>query len=160
MKTYKLFGKKENVFGALCVLALAIMMISLMVGDVERMKAATTNYEYYSNFVYLIDNIARSYFFCIIMLMVFLTYVNKQYSKWCIRLFYILGFSTLIYFVIANQFYRHVFGFIEMEYMDKIPSMTTTLYTGPLYWMIIGYFFIPKILKDAKKLKEEQDLTI
>ena len=92
--------------------------------------------------------------------MVYFTYVNKQYSKWCIRLFYILGVSTLLYYVIANQFYRSVFGLIEPEFIDKVPSMTTTLYTGPLYWMIIAYFFIPKILKDAQKMKEEQDLTI
>ena len=160
MNTGKYFGKIEIVFGALCVLSLAVLMVWLMVGDVERMQTATTNYDYYSNFVYLIDNIARTYFFCIVMLMVFFTYVNKQYSKWCIRLFYILGVSTLMYFVIANHFYRHVFGFIETENMEKMPSMTTTLFTGPLYWMIIGYFLIPRILKDAQKLKEEQELTV
>ena len=160
METSKFFSKVENVFGALFVLALAVLMVGLMAGDVERMQAATTNYDYYSNFIYLIDNIARTYFFCIFMLMVYFTYVNKQYSKWCIRLFYILGVSTLMYFVIANHFYRHVFGFIETENMEKMPSMTTTLFTGPLYWMIIGYFLIPRILKDAQKLKEEQELTV
>ena len=160
MNTGKYFGKIEIVFGALYVLSLAVLMVWLMVGDAERMQAATTNYDYYSNFVYLIDNIARTYFFCIVMLMAFFTYVNKQYSKWCIRLFYILGVSTLIYYVIANQFYRNVFGLIEPEFMDKVPAMMTTLYTGPLYWMIIAYFFVPKILKDAQKMKEEQDLTI
>ena len=160
MKIAQFIRKGDHVFSALCVLVLAVLMVWLMAGDIERMQAATTNYEYYSNFVYLIDNIARTYFFCIFMLMLFFTYVNKQYSKWCIRLFYILGVSTLIYYVIANQFYRNVFGLIEPEFMDKVPSMTTTLYTGPLYWMIIAYFFIPKILKDAQKMKEEQDLTI
>ena len=160
METAKFFKKGENVLGVLFILALAVLMGWIMAGDVERMQAATTNYDYYSNFIYLMDNIARTYFFCIFMLMVYFTYVNKQYSKWCIRLFYILGVSTLIYYVIANQFYRNVFGLIEPEFMDKVPSMTTTLYTGSLYWMIIAYFFVPKILKDAQKMKEEQDLTI
>ena len=160
MKIAQFIRKGDHVFSALCVLVLAVLMVWLMAGDIERMQAATTNYEYYSNFVYLIDNIARTYFFCIFMLMLFFTYVNKQYSKWCIRLFYILGISTLAYYVIANHFYRHVFGLIEPDFMDKVPSMTTTLFTGPLYWMIVAYFFIPKILKDAQKMKEEQELTI
>ena len=160
MKIAQFIRKGDHVFSALCVLVLAVLMVWLMAGDIERMQAATTNYEYYSNFVYLIDNIARTYFFCIFMLMLFFTYVNKQYSKWCIRLFYILGISTLAYYVITNHFYRHVFGLIEPVFMDKVPSMTTTLFTGPLYWMIVAYFFIPKILKDAQKMKEEQELTI
>ena len=160
MEIAKFIRKGDHVLGALCVLVLAVLMVWLMAGDVERMQAATTNYEYYSNFVYLIDNIARTYFFCIFMLMLFFTYANKQYSKWSIWLFYILGISTLAYYCIANQFYRHVFGLIEPEFMDKVPSMTTTLFTGPLYWMIIAYFLIPKILKSAQKMKEEQDLTI
>jgi hypothetical protein len=44
--------------------------------------------------------------------------------------------------------------------MDKLPSLARTVFTGPVYWIIIGYFFIPKILKDAQKMKEEQELTI
>lgn len=161
MKVTRIFRDTvKNPVMTVFLLALAALMAFMIVGDIKNMQQATSNYEYYSNFIYLIDNIAKVYFFCIFMLMVTFTYVNKQYSKWCIRLFYILGVSTLIYYVIANQFYRHMFGFIEPEFMDKVPSMTTTLYTGPLYWMIIAYFFIPKILKDAQKLKEEQELTI
>ena len=38
--------------------------------------------------------------------------------------------------------------------------MIHKLYTGPLYWMIVGYIFTPRVLKDAQKLKEEQELTI
>ena len=68
METSKFFSKVENVFGALFVLALAVLMVGLMAGDIERMQAATTNYDYYSNFIYLIDNIARTYFFCIFMI--------------------------------------------------------------------------------------------
>lgn len=52
------------------------------------------------------------------------------------------------------------FNHIEPKFLEKFPRMINTLYTGPLYWMIIGYFFTPKILKDAQKLKEEQDLTV
>ena len=41
-----------------------------------------------------------------------------------------------------------------------ILAVYVVLYVGPIFWMIVGYFFTPKILKDAQKLQEEQDLTI
>ena len=157
-KTFRLFA--ENVPGIIFLLLLAGMMVWLMVGDVSRMQAATTNYEYYENSIYLIENIARTYFFCIFMLMVYLTYINKQYSKWSIRLFYVAGISTLVYYAIASNYYGYVFNLVESEYVDKTISMARSLFTGPLYWIIIGYFLVPKILKDAQKLKKEQELTV
>ena len=160
MEFKKFFSKGENLFKMGIVLILAAYVVFLMVGDVMRMQTATTKYDYYQNLIYLIENIARAYFFCIFVLMVFLTYFHKQYTKWCVRLFYLLGISTLLYFAWAGVFSRSVFNYIEPEFMENYPRMIHTLYTGPLYWMIVGYFFTPKILKDAQKLKEEQDLTI
>lgn len=154
------FRKGENLFGMGCLLLLAVYVVFLMVGDVNRMQAATTDYDYYHNLIYLIENIARTYFFCIYLLMVFLTYFHKQYSKWCIRLYYLLGASALLYFAWAGFFSENVFNHIEPQYLEKFPRMIHTLYTGPIFWIIIGYFFTPRILKDAQKLKEEQDLTI
>ena len=160
MELKKLFLKGENLFAMGLLLLLAAYVVLLMVGDVDRMQMATTNYDYYQNLIYLIENIARTYFFCIFLVMVFLTYIHKQYTKWCIRLYYLLGVSVLLYFVWANIFSSNVFNQIEPKFLEKFPRMINTLYTGPLYWMIIGYFFTPKILKDAQKLKEEQDLTV
>jgi len=160
MEIKKFFSKGENLVGMGFLLILAVYVVGLMVSDVNRMQAATTNYEYYRNYIYLIDNIARSYFFCIYILMVYLTYIHKQYTKWCVRLFYLTGLSALLYFCFANIFSESIFNHIEPEYVDKFPRMIHTLYTGPIFWMIIGYFFTPRILKDAQKLKEEQDLTI
>lgn len=160
MELKKFFSKGENLFGIGFLLLLAAYVVFLMVDDVDRMQAATTNYDYYQNLIYLIDNIARMYFCCIFLLMVFLTYFNKQYSKWCIRLYYLLGVSVLLYFAWAGVFSKNVYHQVEPEYLENFPRMIHTLYTGPLYWMIIGYFFTPKILKDAQKLKEEQDLTV
>ena len=150
----------SNVAAVIFMLLLAGIVAWLMVGDVSRMQDATTNYEYYQNAIYLIDNIARTYFFCIFMLMVYLTYINKQYSKWCIWLFYVLGASVLIYYCFAGIYIEYVFNHVERDYIDKFHRLAHRLYTGPLYWMIIGYFFTPKILKDAQKLKEEQELTV
>ena len=160
MEIKKFFSKGENLFTMGCLLILAVVEGWTMVNDVSRMKAATTSYDYYQNLIYLIDNIARTYFFCIFLLMVFLTYINKQYSKWCIRVYYLLGVSALLYYGWAGIFSKSVYNQVEPEYLENFPRMVHRLYTGPLYWIIIGYFFTPKILKDARKLKEEQDLTI
>ena len=161
MKSTKLSRfSASDVAGVIFMLFLAGVVAWLMVGDVSRMQAATTNYEYYQNAIYLIDNIARTYFFCIFMLMVYLVYINKQYSKWCVWLFYVLGASVLIYYCFAGIYIENVFNHVEHEYIDKFHRLAHRLYTGPLFWMIIGYFFTPKILKDAQKLKEEQELTV
>jgi hypothetical protein len=160
MELKKFFSKGENLFSMGFLLLLAVVEGWTMVNDVNRMQAATTSYDYYQNLIYLIDNIARTYFFCIFLLMAFLTYINKQYSKWCIRLFYLLGVSALLYFCFAGIFIENVFNHIEPQYIEKFPQMAHRLYTGPVSWMIIGYFFTPKILKDARKLKEEQELTV
>ena len=160
MEIKEFFRKGENLVGMGFLLILAAIVVFLMVGDVSRMQAATTKYDYYQNLIYLIDNIARTYFFCIFLLMVFLTYINKQYSKWCIRVYYLLGVSTLLYYGWAGIFSKSVYNQVEPEYLENFPRMVHRLYTGPLYWIIIGYFFTPKILKDAQKLKEEQELTV
>ena len=160
MELKKFFSKGENLFTMGCLLILAVVEGWTMVNDVSRMKAATTSYDYYQNLIYLIDNIARTYFFCIFLMMVFLTYIHKQYSKWCIRVYYLLGVSVLLYYGWAGIFSKSVYNQVEPEYLENFPRMVHRLYTGPLYWIIIGYFFTPKILKDARKLKEEQDLTI
>ena len=160
MEIKEFFRKGENVVGMGFLLLLATYVAFLMVGDVSRMQAATTKYDYYQNLIYLIENIARAYFFCIFVLMVFLTYFHKQYTKWCVRLFYLLGISALFYFGFAGVFSKNVYNQVEPQYLENFPRMAHTLYTGPLYWMIVGYFFTPKILKDAQKLKEEQELTV
>ena len=160
MEIKKFFSKGENLLGVGFLLLLAAYMVFLMVGDVDRMQAATTNYDYYQNLIYLIDNIARTYFFCIYLLMVLLKCTNKQYSKWCVRLFYLMGVSALLYFGWAGIFIENVYSQVEPEYLEKFPRMVHRLYAGPVFWMIIGYFFTPKILKDAQKLKEEQELTV
>ncbi len=158
LKTF--FRKGENLFSMGVVLILAVYVVFLMVGDVNRMQAATTKYDYYQNLIYLIENIAKSYFFCIFELMSFLTYIHKQYSKWCIRVYYLLGASALMYFAWAGIFSKNVYNHIEPQFVENFPRMVHHLYVGPIFWMIVGYFFTPKILKDAQKLQEEQDLTI
>ena len=109
MELKKFFSKGENLFMTGVVLILAAFVVFLMVGDVSRMQAATTKYDYYQNLIYLIENIAKSYFFCIFLLMSFLTYIHKQYSKWCSRLYLLLGISALFYFGWAGIFSKNVY---------------------------------------------------
>jgi hypothetical protein len=72
----------------------------------------------------------------------------------------VTGISTLAYYAFASNYYGYVIDHVESEYIDKTVSLARSLFTGPLYWIIIGFFFVPKILKDAQKLKEEQELTV
>ena len=161
MKTTRFFRDvAKNPVSVVLLLATAALMAFLIVGDIINMRSASTNYMYCENLCYLINNISICYFACILLLMVYLTYMNKQYSKWIIRLFYVLGVSSLLYFAIAGQVFDYVFHHVEANYAEKLPSLARTAFTGPAYWIVLGYFFIPRILKDAQKLKEEQELTV
>lgn len=53
----------KNPVSTIIILLLVGFMAHLMIGDIQRMQQATTVYEYYKNLCYLIDNIARTYFF-------------------------------------------------------------------------------------------------
>lgn len=142
------------------VALLTIVMAVVVVGDVQGMRTAASGYEYCQCLCYLFENICISYFMAIFFIMGFLTYINKQYSKWSIWLFYVLGVSVLIKFFIAGLLYSYVFHHVESEYMDKLPSLARTVFSGAIYWITIVFFLVPKFIKDTMKLKEEQELTV
>jgi hypothetical protein len=150
----------KNPVSVILLLAIECVMIWLIVGDIKNMHEAKTGCDYCINLCYLVENISIGFFICIFFLIAYLTYINKQYSKWIIRLFYILGISSLAYFAVAGHVFDYVFHHVESNYAEKLPSLARTVFTGPVYWIIIGYLFIPKILKDARKMKEEQELTV
>ncbi len=162
MKTNNFFGHVEKGNLAQVILLLVIMGVMglLIASDISNMQGAKTGYDNCRNLSYLVSNIGICYFMCIVFMMALLTYMKKQYSRWTIWLFYALGVSSLIYFAVAGHVYEYMFHHVESDYTEKLPSLARTVFTGPAYWIIFGYFFIPKILKDARKLKEEQDLTI
>ena len=167
MNNFFRYAVKGNPVLTIILLSVIGTMIFFIIGDINNMleaknsmQGASSGYEYCRNLCNLVDNGSRCYFMCIFFLMAYLTYVKKQYSKWTIRLFYVLGVSSIFYFVVAGHVFDYVFNHVESIYMYKLPSLARTVFTGPVYWIIIGYFFIPKILKDAQKLKEEQELTI
>ena len=142
------------------VMLLTIVMAVLIVGDIQNMHSAMSGYDYCQNLCYLFENICICYFMAIFFIMGFLTYINKQYSRWSIWLFYMLGVSVLVKFFIAGLLFNYVYHHVESEYMDKLPSLAGTIFSGAIYWITIVFFLVPKFIKDTMKLKEEQELTV
>ena len=161
MGTINLFRNAvKNPFTTVFFLVIAVAMAVFIYGDIQDMRSDTTGYDYCQSLCYLFENICISYFMAIFFTMYYLTYINKQYSKWSIWLFYALGVSVIVKFFIAGLMFRYVYHHVESEYMDKLPSMATTVFSGAVYWIAIVFFFVPKFIKDTMKLKEEQELTV
>ena len=122
MKTTRFFRDvAKNPVSVVLLLATAALMAFLIVGDIINMRSASTNYMYCENLCYLVNNISICYFACILLLMVYLTYMNKQYSKWIIRLFYVLGVSSLLYFAIAGHVFDYVFHHVKPTMPKNCP---------------------------------------
>ena len=151
----------KNPFTTVVLVVVTIAMAFVIVGDIQNMRAATTDYGYCHNLCSLFENICISYFMVIFCIMCYLTYINKQYSKWSIWLFYVLGVSVFVKFFIAGILYSYVYHHVESQYMDHLPSLAKRVFSGQsVYWITIVFFLMPKFIKDAMKLKEEQELTI
>ena len=150
----------ENPFTTTFLVVITIVQAVFIYGDIQGMHTATTSYDYCHNLCYLFENICITYFMAIFFIMGYLTYINKQYSKWSIWLFYVLGASVLVKFFIAGLMFHYVYHHVESEYMDKLPSLAKTIFIGGVYWIAIVFFLVPKFIKDTMKLKEEQELTI
>ena len=161
MGTINLFRNAvKNPFTTVFFLVIAVAMAVFIYGDIQDMRSATTGYDYCQSLCYLFENICISYFMAIFFTMYYLTYINKQYSKWSIWLFYALGVSVIVKFFIAGLMFRYVYHHVESEYMDKLPSLARTVFSGAVYWIAIVFFLVPKFIKDTMKLKEEQELTV
>ena len=161
MGTTNLFRNAvKNPFTTAIIVVIAIVMAFLIYGDIQDMSAATSGYDYCHNLCYLFENICVCYFMTIFFIMCYFTYINKQFSKWSIWLFYALGVSVLVKFFISGLIFDYVYHHVGSEYMDKLPSLARTIFLGGVYWITIVFFFVPRFIKDTMKLKEEQELTI
>ena len=154
MSTTSLFrNAKKNPITTAILVVITIVMAVAIYGDIQDMHSATTGYDYCHNLCYLFENICISYFMAIFSIMYYLTYINKQYSKWSIWLFYVLGVSVFVKFFIAGLMFSYVYHHVESEYMDHLPSLTTRVFSGGIYWITIVFFFVPKFIKDTMKRK-------
>ena len=151
----------KNPLTTILLVVITFVMAVVIYGDIQGMRAATTGYDYCHHLCYLFENICISFFMAIFCIMGYLTYINKQYSKWSIWLFYMLGVSVFVKFFIAGILYSYVYHHVESQYMDHLPSLAKRVFSGQsVYWITIVFFLMPKFIKDTMKLKEEQELTI
>jgi hypothetical protein len=161
MGTINLFrNAAKNPLVTILLVVITIVMAVVIYGDIQDMRTATTGYEYCDALCYLSENISVCYFMAIYFIMGYLTYINKQYSKWSIWLFYVLGVSVFVKFFIAGLLYSYIYHHVESAYMDHLPSLAKRAFSGGIYWFTIVFFLVPKFIKDTMKLKEEQELTI
>ena len=144
---------------------LAIIVVLALVGyayvdEIQDMRSAPTDYDYCYHLVSLYELICRTIFAAIYFIMCWLTYINKQYSKWSIWLFYLSAIVLLIHFFISGYMFDYVYAHVEADHMDKLSTLARYIFGAPAYFVILSFFFVPKFIKDTIKLKEEQKLTI
>lgn len=142
------------------VLLCIIIYAYFIAGDIERMNSATTGYDRCYELCQMFQNISIVYFFCLLWLIHRLTYINKQYTKWNIRLYYAFGVSVLLFFMAAGFMMDYVGHHVEPEYITQMPTLARMVFTGSVAYVVLAFFLVPRYLKDTMKLKEEQELTI
>mgnify|MGYP007032343299 FL=1 len=151
---------KENAIGVIFLIGVIAFIIYVVHDSIQDMQHATTNYDYCSSLCRLIEFSGKVVTWCIYAIVIYLTYIQKQYTKWILWLYYIVVASFLIYYFVAHNTLEFVLNHIEAGNIDKLPSMARSLYGGPVYFMLFSFLFIPKLIKDTIKLKKEQDLTV
>ena len=129
-------------------------------GLIHGMSSSESDEEYYYYFSDLVGTVGALVFTCLFFIMLYLIYINKQFTKWCVWLFYLLGATCLVYFIVSGEVYEHLFSFANQDNIQKIAVHARRLLNAPAGFMIVCFSFLPKIIKDATKLKEEQELTI
>ena len=129
-------------------------------GDIEEIIYTTDDTEYCHGLTFLLVNIGYVHFFTIYFILSFLIYINKQYTAWCVRLFYVLGISCLVYAFFGGIIHDRIFEMAINENMREMTRLSRNLITAMAFPMIASYFLVPKFIKDNMKLKEEQELTI
>lgn len=153
-------ARMEKVITILFYGALLAVFGCYIWSDIEEIIYPTDDTEYCHGLTYLLINIGYVYFISIYFILTHLIYINKQYTVWCARLFYILGISCLVYVFFAAIIHDNLFEMASDQNMRDIVRCSRNLLTAMAYPMIISYFLVPKFIKDNMKLKEEQDLTI
>ena len=159
-KTTILQWAKKNLVGTIIVGVVIGFLVWMYVREISAMNNAATSYDYCYHLAKLFDHNSKTIFFILYGIMYYRTYSSKQYSKWSLWLFYISAVAILVHYFVAGQMFVYVCHHIGAENMDKIPSLAVDIYGAPAFFIVLSFFFMPKIIKDTLKLKQEQDLTI
>lgn len=128
--------------------------------NVQAMRQATTEYDYCETLCDLVEFFGKTITWCVYFVVCYLTYVHKQYTRWILWLYYLTVVVFIIYFISASCTYSYVFDRIGTEHIDLLPALARSLYGAPLYFILFSFIFMPKLIKDTIKLKNEQDLTV
>ena len=151
---------KKNPVLTIALIVFIMLAIWGYVENINGMRNAETNYDYCYHLCQLFDHNSWTIFVFLYAAIGFLTYAHKQYSKWSIWLFYIVALAMILHYFFAGFVFDYVFEHIGSDYMDRLPSLTRDIYGRPLFFVILSFFFMPKIIKDTIKLRQEQELTI
>jgi hypothetical protein len=164
MSISNLFRNSGKVPATAVFLLIAVSWLGLFVwgiwGIVQGMSRAASEEEYSYLLSNLVSTVGMLVFSLLYLIMGHLIYIKKQYSKWCMWLFYVWGVASLAYFIVSGMVYDYMFDYANQENIFKMAAHARRVLTGPLLFVMICFMFIPKLIKDAMKLKEEQDLTI
>ena len=95
---------------------------------------------YLSNMVYIVGALIFS---CLYFIMVYLVYINKQYSKWCMWLFYVWGVASLAYFIVSGMVYDYMFDYANQENIFKMAAHARRVLTGPLLFVLLSVSWHP-----------------
>jgi uncharacterized protein with PQ loop repeat len=151
----------KNHVGTIIVLcAVVVYIVGRYVYNINGMNQATTDYDYCYYLSELFQLNSKTVFAIIYGIICIRTYLSKQYSKLSIWLFYISAFAMLAHFLAAGYVFDYVFAHVGADHMDRLPSMARNIFGAPAFFIILCFFFVPKLIKDTLKLKQEQELTI
>ena len=150
---------KKNLVGTIIVGVVISFLVWMYVREINAMNNAATSYDYCYHLCKLFEHNSKTIFFMLYGIMYYRTYSSKQYSKWSLWLFYITAIVMLVHFIAAEQVFEYVFFHIG-EHKYKLPSLASDIYGTPAFFIILSFFFMPKLIKDTLKLKQEQELTI
>ena len=128
--------------------------------EINGMNNAATSYDYCHHLCQLFEHISKTVYLIIYGIICYLTYNKKQYYKWSLWLFYASAVVILVHYFVAGLMFEYVCHHIDAEFMGDLPSLAVDVYGGPAFFIALSFFFMPKIIKDTLKLKQEQDLTI
>lgn len=151
---------KKNLWSIIALIVVLALVGYSYVDEIQDMHSAQTGYDYCYHLVNLYELIFRTIFAAIYFIMCWLTYVNKQYTKWSIWLYYLSAVVLLIHFFISGFMFEYVYAHVGADHMDSLSSLARYIFGAPAYFVILSLFFVPKFIKDTIKLKNEQELTI
>jgi hypothetical protein len=158
-KTTILEWTKKNLVSLIILCAVIGFLVWMYVREINAMNNAATSYDYCYHLCKLFEHNSKTIFFILYGIMYYRTYSSKQYSKWSLWLFYISAVLILVHFIAAGEVFEYVFNHID-EHKWKLPSLAKDIFGAPAFFVILSFFFMPKLIKDTLKLKQEQELTI